>query len=77
VLARGKHPIPYSSGPAVSKVNFLGVYAKAHARAFTKENILATFRKTGMVPLVATIVYKIHKANASTPISLKPIKSKI
>src|ERR1700678_2673310 len=38
------------SGPAVSKVNFLGVYAKAHVRAFTEENIRSAFRKTEMVP---------------------------
>ena len=28
-------------------------------------------------PLVATIVYQIHMANASTEISLKPVKSMI
>lgn len=44
------------SGPAVSKVNFLGVYAKAHARAFTKENILTAFRKTGMVPFNPDVI---------------------
>ena len=44
------------SGPAVSKVNFLGVYAKAHVRAFTRENILSAFRKTGMVPFNPDVI---------------------
>ena len=44
------------SGPAVSKVNFLGVYTKAHVRAFTKENILSAFRKTGMVPFNPDVI---------------------
>jgi hypothetical protein len=38
------------SGPVVSKLNFLSVYARAHARAFTTANILAAFSKTGIVP---------------------------
>lgn len=33
------------SGPVVSKLNFMSVYARAHLRAFTKENILAAFKK--------------------------------
>ena len=44
------------SGPAVSKVNFLEVYAKAHVRTFTKENILAAFKKTGMVPFNPDVI---------------------
>lgn len=44
------------SGPAISKVNFLGVYAKAHVCAFTKENILSAFRKTGMVPFNPDVI---------------------
>jgi hypothetical protein len=44
------------SGPAVSKVNFIGIYAKAHVRAFTKENILSAFRKTGVVPFNPNII---------------------
>ena len=44
------------SGPAVSKVNFLEVYAKAHVRAFTKENILAAFKKTGIVPFNPDVI---------------------
>jgi hypothetical protein len=45
-----------------------------------REELLHEFKEnsdTVKATLVATIVYKIHKANASTPISLKPIKSKI
>jgi hypothetical protein len=37
------------SGPVVSKLNFLSVYARAHAHAFTTANILAAFSKTGIV----------------------------
>src|SRR5882757_4592922 len=44
------------TGSAVSKTNFLAVYAKAHARAFTKENILSAFRKTGVVPFNPDVV---------------------
>ena len=44
------------SGPAVSKLNFLSIYARAHARAFTKENILAAFSKTGIVPFNPDVV---------------------
>jgi len=44
------------SGPSVSKLNFLGIYAKAHVRAFTKENILSAFRKTGMVPFNPNVI---------------------
>lgn len=32
------------------KKNFMKVYAEAHLKALTKENILAAFRKTGIVP---------------------------
>ena len=44
------------SGPAVSKLNFLSIYARAHAHAFTKENILAAFSKTGIVPFNPDVV---------------------
>ena len=37
-------------GPAVSKVNFLCIYAKAHVHAFTPKNIISAFKKTGVVP---------------------------
>lgn len=44
------------SGPAVSKLNFLSVYAKAHTHTFTKENILSAFKKTGLVPFNPDVV---------------------
>lgn len=36
---------------AVTKSNFLAVYARAHMRALTPENILAAFRKMRVVSL--------------------------
>jgi hypothetical protein len=44
------------SGPVVSKLNFLSVYARAHAHAFTTANILAAFSKTGIVPFNPDVV---------------------
>jgi hypothetical protein len=44
------------SGPSVSKLNFLGIYTKAHVCVFTKENILVAFRKTGMVPFNPDVI---------------------
>jgi hypothetical protein len=44
------------SGPVVSKLNFLSVYARAHARAFTTANILVAFSKTGIVPFNPDVV---------------------
>lgn len=44
------------TGPTVSKMNFVRVYAKAHVRSFTKENILAAFRKTGIVPFNPDVI---------------------
>ena len=40
----------------MSKENFLHVYAAAHIRAFTPENIKASFRKTGLVPFNPDII---------------------
>ncbi|KAF5378494.1 hypothetical protein D9615_007116 [Tricholomella constricta] len=40
----------------VSKTNFLRVYAAAHVRAFTPENIKAAFRKTGLIPFNRAVV---------------------
>lgn len=37
-------------GLRVQKANFLSVYATAHTRALTPENIKAAFQKTGVVP---------------------------
>lgn len=39
-----------AQGPAVTKLNFMAVYAKAHTRTFTESNIRAAFAKTGIVP---------------------------
>jgi DDE superfamily endonuclease len=39
-----------AQGPAVTKLNFMAVYAKAHTRTFTESNIRAAFTKTGIVP---------------------------
>jgi hypothetical protein len=38
-------------GHKVDKTNFLSVYAEAHLQALLKENIIAAFWKTGIVPL--------------------------
>jgi hypothetical protein len=35
----------------VTKAKFLQLYAKAHEKAFAKENILQAFKKTGLHPL--------------------------
>ena len=39
-----------AQGPAVTKLNFMAVYAKAHAHTFTEGNIQVTFTKTGIMP---------------------------
>jgi hypothetical protein len=43
-------------GVKVTKKNFMKVYAEAHLKALTKENILATFRKTGIVPFNPNVI---------------------
>jgi len=43
-------------GPAVTKLNFLAVYAKAYARTFTESNIRAAFAKTGVVPYNPSVI---------------------
>lgn len=43
-------------GSAVTKLNFMAVYAKAHIRTFTKSNIRAAFAKTGIVPYNPDVV---------------------
>lgn len=40
----------------VSKSNFLGIYATAHTKVFTPENIQAAFRVTGVVPYNPDVV---------------------
>jgi DDE superfamily endonuclease. len=43
-------------GLKVDKTNFLSVYAAAHTRALTVDNIQAAFRKTGVVPFNPNVV---------------------
>ena len=43
-------------GPAVTKLNFLAIYAKAHTCTFTESNIWAAFAKTGVVPYNPDVV---------------------
>ncbi|KAF8226871.1 CENP-B protein, partial [Tricholoma matsutake] len=43
-------------GHKVDKTNFLSIYAKAHLQALSKENIIAAFRKTGIVPLNRNVI---------------------
>ncbi|RDB27179.1 hypothetical protein Hypma_004386 [Hypsizygus marmoreus] len=45
-----------ATGQFVDKSNFLGVYAAAHAKTLTKENILAAFKKTGIVPFDPNVI---------------------
>jgi hypothetical protein len=40
----------------VDKTNFLSVYAEAHLQALLKENIIAAFQKTGIVPLNCDVI---------------------
>ncbi|KAH9925958.1 uncharacterized protein B0H18DRAFT_820983, partial [Fomitopsis serialis] len=44
------------TGQKVSKSNFLSVYAGAHTRTLTSENIMSAFRKTGIVPVDRNII---------------------
>jgi DDE superfamily endonuclease len=43
-------------GHVVDKTNFLAVYAEAHAKTLTPENIKAAFRKTGVIPFNPDVV---------------------
>jgi hypothetical protein len=43
-------------GQRVSKTNFLSVYARAHVRALTPENIQSAFRKTGVYPFDPSVI---------------------
>jgi hypothetical protein len=45
-----------TQGSAVTKQNFMAIYAKAHVRAFTESNIRAAFAKTGIVPYNPDVV---------------------
>jgi hypothetical protein len=40
----------------VDKTNFLSVYAQAHVKALSKENIISAFRKTGVVPFNPDVI---------------------
>ena len=44
------------TGQSVDKKSFLRVYAKAHKKAFTMDNICAAFRKTGVVPFNPDVI---------------------
>ncbi|KAF8240116.1 DDE-domain-containing protein, partial [Tricholoma matsutake] len=43
-------------GHKVDKTNFLSVYAEAHLQALSKENIIAAFRKTGIILLNRDVI---------------------
>lgn len=45
-----------NSGKKVTKSNFLTIYAQAHNKALTKENIIAAFAKTGVVPFNPDVI---------------------
>jgi hypothetical protein len=45
-----------ANGPAVTKLNFMAVYTKAHTCTFTESNIQAAFAKTGVVPYNPDVV---------------------
>jgi hypothetical protein len=43
-------------GHTVDKTNFLAIYAEAHIKTLTPENIKAAFRKTGVIPFNPDVV---------------------
>ncbi|KAF8227778.1 hypothetical protein L208DRAFT_1040059, partial [Tricholoma matsutake] len=45
-----------AQGPAMSKLNFMTVYAKAHVCMFMESTICAAFAKTGIVPYNPDVV---------------------
>ena len=45
-----------NTGLAIDKTNFLAIYAEAHIKTLMKENILAAFRKTGVVPFNPNVI---------------------
>jgi hypothetical protein len=69
------------TGPVISKINFLAVYAKAHVRAFTQANILAAFKKTGIVPFNPGVVTKAMTApsleTSTSSLLLLPLASPV
>ncbi|KAG9101529.1 hypothetical protein FS749_006099 [Ceratobasidium sp. UAMH 11750] len=60
---RDKHE--RETGRPVEKSTFLGVMSKAYTRAFTKQNIQAAFRVTGVVPLNPSVIQKEDMAPAA------------
>src|SRR5580704_13506659 len=44
------------NGSQVNKSNFIGVFAKAHAHAFTPKNIKSAFAKTGIIPYNPNVI---------------------
>jgi hypothetical protein len=44
------------NGSQVNKSNFIGVFAKAHACAFTPKNIKLAFTKTGIIPYNPNVI---------------------
>jgi hypothetical protein len=54
------------TGGKVSKKNFLGVYAKAHLEALSKKNIIAAFKKTGVVPFNPDVITETMLAPSRT-----------
>ena len=54
------------TGGKVSKRNFLAVYAKAHLEALSNENIVAAFKKTGVVPFNPDVITEAMLAPSRT-----------
>ena len=71
----------WEHGQTVSKSNFLSVYAQAHMKALSKENILAAFWKTGVVPFNADVITAQMLAPSATSLTrgdlLLPIESPV
>jgi DDE superfamily endonuclease len=44
------------SGKTVDKTNFLAIYAEAHLKTLSPENIKSAFRKTGVIPLNPDVI---------------------
>jgi hypothetical protein len=55
-LAEARDTLLRDTGASLDKTNFLEIYASAHTRALTKENILRAFAKTGVWPFCRDVV---------------------
>lgn len=55
-LAEARDILLRNTGASLDKTNFLEIYATAHSRALTKENILQAFAKTGIWPFCRDVV---------------------